>query len=87
MWVEHCASCPSAPPEDGTDCTDHDAETSCSYELDCGTTTATCDGPTGLWQVDQLDCGAGGQGGGGSQGGEGGEGGGGGEEDDGGGCG
>ncbi|WP_437738170.1 hypothetical protein [Sorangium sp. So ce1335] len=69
VWVEQCTECPDVLPEDGASCEGHYGVGPCSYEFDCGTQTATCDGATGLWVVDELDCGGEGGEGGGSNGG------------------
>jgi hypothetical protein len=63
IWVEHCKTCPSLPPKNGTDCSDFVWVEPCSYALECGTATATCDAMTGLWGVDGADCGETGEGG------------------------
>lgn len=57
VWVEGCTECPPEAPEQGTDCADYYGVGPCTYALDCGDLTATCDGPTGLWVVDTQDCG------------------------------
>lgn len=57
VWVEQCNPCPSRPPEDGTDCSDFAWVGPCTYTLECGTATATCDVRTGVWVVDGDDCG------------------------------
>lgn len=56
LWVEQCTTCPSEPPEDGADCSDFAWLEPCSYGLECGRVTASCDVMTGLWVVDKGDC-------------------------------
>ncbi|WP_437521478.1 hypothetical protein WME79_29140 [Sorangium sp. So ce726] len=52
VWVERCTACPVVEvPENGTDCSAYYGVGPCSYKLECGTVSATCDGPTGLWEV------------------------------------
>lgn len=73
VWVEHCTACPSIEPENGTDCSAYYSVGPCRYERECGTVSAACDGPTGLWVVscgDQSD--GGNDSGGGNEGGGGG---------------
>ncbi len=57
VWVEDCTECPAMLPEAGTDCSDYYGVGPCTYDLDCGSATATCDGPTLSWVVDAVDCG------------------------------
>ncbi|WP_437676798.1 hypothetical protein [Sorangium sp. So ce131] len=62
VWVEECNPCPDALPESGTSCEDYDGVGPCSYDNECGTAVAECDGATGLWVVEGDDCGGGGGG-------------------------
>ncbi|WP_437293147.1 hypothetical protein [Sorangium sp. So ce426] len=76
VWVEHCTACPDTAPENETDCSSYYGVGPCSYKRECGTVSATCDGPTGLWVVscgDESDGSGGGNEGGGGNAGGGGE--------------